>query len=129
MTARAWLIFATGRCRSPALGIELPHGPVVDTLIDRGFVLHAINPKQLDRLRDMFSVAGAKNDRRDAYVLGVGVGTDGRLFRRPRVTDPRMVELRHGRALPRNWYQRRRHHVTPVAHRARWMPSPHGPAS
>jgi hypothetical protein len=41
-----------------AVGIEVPHGPVVDSLIDRGFVVHAINPKQLDRLRDRFSVAG-----------------------------------------------------------------------
>ena len=31
--------------------------------------MHTINPKQLDRLRDRFSVAGAKDDRRDAYVL------------------------------------------------------------
>jgi hypothetical protein len=32
--------------------------------IDRGFVVHPINPKQLDRLRDRFSVAGAKDERR-----------------------------------------------------------------
>jgi len=31
-----------------------------------GFVVHAINPKQLDRFRDRFSPAGAKDDRRDA---------------------------------------------------------------
>jgi transposase len=66
----------------------------VDTLIDRGFVVHAINPKQLDRLRDRFSVAGAKDDRRDAYVLADGVRTDRRLFRRLHVSDPRLVELR-----------------------------------
>jgi hypothetical protein len=33
-------------------------------------------------LRDRFSVAGAKDDRRDAYVLGDGVRTDRRLFHR-----------------------------------------------
>ena len=70
------------------MAIEVPHGPVVDTLIDRGFVVYAINPKQLDRLRDRFSVAGAKDDRRDAYVLGDGVRTDRRLFRRVHVADP-----------------------------------------
>jgi transposase len=68
--------------------------PVVDALIDRGFVVHTINPKQLDRLRDRFSVAGAKDDRRDAYVLADGVRTDRRLFRRLQVADPRLVELR-----------------------------------
>ncbi|WP_245262571.1 hypothetical protein [Ensifer sp. BR816] len=28
------------------LAIEVPHGPVVETLIERGFRVHAINPKQ-----------------------------------------------------------------------------------
>ena len=77
-----------------AVAIEVPHGPVVDSLIDQGFVVHAINPKQLDRLRDRFSVAGAKDDRRDAYVLGDGARTDRRLFRRLHVSDPRLIELR-----------------------------------
>jgi transposase len=67
---------------------------VVDSLIDRGFVVYAINPKQLDRLRDRFSVSGAKDDRRDSYVLADGVRTDRRLFRRLHVADPRLVELR-----------------------------------
>ncbi|MGH6675568.1 MAG: IS110 family transposase [Xanthobacteraceae bacterium] len=72
----------------------MPHGPVVDTLIDRGFGVHTINPKQLDRLRDRFSVAGAKDDRRDAYALADGVRTDRRLFRLLHVAEPRLVELR-----------------------------------
>jgi Transposase/Transposase IS116/IS110/IS902 family len=76
------------------VAIEVPHGPVVDSLVDRGFVVHAINPKQLDRLRDRFSIAGAKDDRRDAYVLADGVRTDRRLFRRLHVADPRLIELR-----------------------------------
>ena len=57
-------------------------------------MVHSINPKQLDRLRDRFSVAGAKDDRRDGYVLADGVRTDRRLFRRLHVADPRLVELR-----------------------------------
>jgi Transposase len=89
-----WLLSMCGAADTVAVGIEVPHGPVVDTLIDRGFVVHAINPKQLDRLRDRHSVAGAKDDRRDAYVVGDGVRTDRRLFRRVHVTDPRLVELR-----------------------------------
>jgi transposase len=89
-----WLLSTGGAADTVAVGIEVPHGPVVDTLVDRGFVLHAINPKQFDRLRDRFSVAGAKDDRRDAYVLADGVRTDRRLFRRVHVTDPRLVELR-----------------------------------
>jgi hypothetical protein len=63
-----WLLSMAGAASTVAVAIEVPHGPVVDALIDRGFVVFAINPKQLDRLRDRFSVAGAKDDRRDAYV-------------------------------------------------------------
>ena len=89
-----WLLSVAGTVTAVAVGIEVPHGPVVDSLIDRGFVVHAINPKQLDRLRDRFSVAGAKDDRRDSYVLGDSVRTDRRLFRRLHVADPRLIELR-----------------------------------
>jgi len=89
-----WLLSIAGEASAVAVAIEVPHGPVVDSLIDRGFVVNAINPKQLDRLRDRFSVAGAKSDRRDAYVLGDGVRTDRRLFRRLHVADPRLIELR-----------------------------------
>jgi len=89
-----WLLSTGGAASTVAIAIEVPHGPVVDTLVDLGFVVHTINPKQLDRLRDRFSVAGAKDDRRDAYVLGDGVRTDRRLFRRLHVSDPRLVELR-----------------------------------
>ena len=49
--------------------IETPRGPVVESLLGRGFVVHSINPKQMDRYRDRFSVAGAKDDRLDARVL------------------------------------------------------------
>jgi len=89
-----WLVSICGAAGTVAVGIEVPHGPVVDSLIDRGFVLHAINPKQLDRLRDRHSVAGAKDDRRDAYVMADGVRSDRRLFRRVHVNDSRLVELR-----------------------------------
>ena len=90
-----WLLSMAGTASAAfAVSIEVPHGPVVDVLIDRGFVVHAINPKILDRLRDRFSVAGAKDDRRDAYVLADGVRTDRRLFRRLHVADPRLGELR-----------------------------------
>ena len=62
-----WLV-ATANAEAYAIGvaIEIPHGPVVETLMERGFAVHSLNPKQLDRFRDRFSPAGAKDDRRDA---------------------------------------------------------------
>ena len=89
-----WLVSVAGDAGAVAVAIEVPHGPVVDALLDRGFAVHAINPKRLDRLRDRFGVAGAKDDRRDARVAAAGLRTDPHLFRRVAVGDPAVVELR-----------------------------------
>jgi transposase len=91
------------------VAIETPHGAVVETLLERGFCVHSINPKQLDRFRDRFTVAGAKDDRRDADVLASSLRTDAQAFRLLAPTDPTIVELRewsrmadeHGRDLRR----------------------------
>jgi transposase len=89
-----WILSMTDIASAVAVAVEVPHGPVVDVLLDRGFIVHAINPKQLDRLRDRFSIAGAKDDRRDAYVSADGLRTDRHLFRRLQIADPRLIELR-----------------------------------
>src|ERR671911_94552 len=89
-----WLVSIAGDAGAVAVAIEVPHGPGVDALLERGFAVHAINPKQLDRLRDRFSVAGAKDDRRDARVLGDSLRTDTRCFRRLKRDEPRLIELR-----------------------------------
>ena len=75
-----WLVSMAGDPGSVAVALEVPHGPVVDALLDRGFAVYAINPKQLERLRDRISVAGAKDDRRDARVAAAGLRTDRHLF-------------------------------------------------
>ena len=77
-----WLIEATDSIpENVAIGIEVTRGPVVESLMARGFDVHSINPKQLDRFRDRFSAAGAKDDRRDAMVLASALRTDRRHFR------------------------------------------------
>ena len=77
-----WLIEATDSIpENIAIGIEVTRGPVVESLMARGFDVHSINPKQLDRFRDRFSAAGAKDDRRDAMVLASALRTDRRHFR------------------------------------------------
>src|SRR5215211_1948867 len=91
----AWLLEKTGAEPAEiAVAIETPHGPVVEALLERGFKVFAINPKQLDRFRDRFSVAGAKDDSRDAHVLAGSLRTDRHAFRRLAVDDPLVVELR-----------------------------------
>jgi transposase len=76
------------------VAIEVPHGPVAETLIERGFAVHSINPKQMDRFRDRFSMAGAKDDSRDAEVMASSLRTDPKCFRRLEPVDPIVVELR-----------------------------------
>jgi len=77
-----------------AAAIEVAHGHVVDILLDSGFAIYAINPKQLDRLRDRFSAAGSKHDRRDARIAASGLHTYRQLFRAVQATDPGIVERR-----------------------------------
>ena len=53
-----WMMATSGGVGAPQIhvAIEVPHGPVVETLIERGFKVHAINPKQMDRFRDRFTL-------------------------------------------------------------------------
>lgn len=91
----AWLAGKTSAApASIHVAIEVPHGAVVETLLERGLIVHSINPKQLDRFRDRFSVAGAKDDRRDARVLADSLRTDTKCFRLLRVDDATVIELR-----------------------------------
>ena len=77
-----------------AAAIEVPHGPVVDSLLDRDLQVYSINPKQLDRFRDRFSPAGAKDDRLDARVLADAIRTDPNSLRALDALDPETIRLR-----------------------------------
>ncbi|MGH7347003.1 MAG: IS110 family transposase [Candidatus Rokuibacteriota bacterium] len=77
-----------------AVAIEVPRGPVVEALLERGVHVFALNPKQLDRFRDRHTVAGAKDDRLDAWVLADALRTDQPRFRRVQGDDPVIIELR-----------------------------------
>ena len=92
----AWIAEAAGGMPPAEIGvaIETPRGPVAESLLARGFAVHSINPKQLDRFRDRHSPAGAKDDRRDARVLASALRTDRHAFHRVEATDPLVVELR-----------------------------------
>lgn len=83
-----------GESDTVRVAIEVPHGPIVELLVGRGFLVHSINPKQLDRFRDRFTVAGAKDDRLDARVLADSLRTDAARFRRLEAEEPCLIELR-----------------------------------
>lgn len=77
-----------------AVAIEVPRGPVVETLVDRSIAVFAVNPKQLDRFRDRHTSAGAKDDRLDALVLADAVRIDRSKLRRIELQGPSLVQLR-----------------------------------
>jgi Transposase/Transposase IS116/IS110/IS902 family len=90
-----WLLaLSQGQPHRVSVAIEVPRGAIVEGLIERGFHVFAINPKQLDRFRDRHSVAGAKDDRRDAFVLADSMRTDQPSVRRLRLDEPRLLMLR-----------------------------------
>ena len=77
----SWVLsLATGDAGEVGVAVETPRGPVVESLMERGFAVHSINPKQLDRFRDRLSPAGAKDDRRDAPRARLGAAYRPALF-------------------------------------------------
>jgi transposase len=90
-----WLTkHARGRPDDVAVAIEVTRGAIVEALLERRFVVFAINPKQLDRFRDRHTVAGAKDDRRDAFVLLQSLSTDPKAFRQLDIENPMVIRLR-----------------------------------
>jgi transposase len=77
-----------------ALGIEVPRGGLVELCVERGVPVYAINPKQVDRFRDRFTMAGAKDDPRDAHVISDALRTDPHAFRQVRLDHPLVIQLR-----------------------------------
>src|SRR6266446_2419722 len=91
----AWLwTVSAGQPQRVAVAIEVPRGAMVEGLLERGFHVFALHPKPLDRFRDRHSVAGAKDDRRDAFVLADAVRTDQLSFRRLQLDAPQLLRLR-----------------------------------
>ena len=89
-----FLQLVDGKTEKLAIAIESPRGAVVETLIERGIAAFSINPKQLDRFRDRHSVAGAKDDWLDSFVLADSLRTDRPKFRRVRLGTAELVEFR-----------------------------------
>lgn len=79
---------------SVAVAIETPRGAVVESLLESNYAVFSLNPKQMDRFRDRHTVAGAKDDRRDAFVQADSLRTDRHLFRKVRLDAAVLLNLR-----------------------------------
>lgn len=84
------------RCLPEEVGIaiEVSWGAVVETLTEAGFAVFSINPKQVDRFRDRYTAAGAKDDSRDALVLASALRTDRKSFNLIKADNPEIIRLR-----------------------------------
>ena len=58
------------------VGIETDRGLWVQSLVEAGYRVHAINPRAASRYRDRHSLSGAKSDPGDAKMLAELVRTD-----------------------------------------------------
>lgn len=93
--ALAWVETHPGaRPDTIGVAIETPRGVLVEAMVERGYQVFALNPKQLDRFRDRFTAAGAKDDSRDAHVLADGLRTDRRAFHAVRPDPATLILLR-----------------------------------
>jgi transposase len=91
----AWLHEVAGPSLARvAVGLETPHGGPVALCLEHGAAVFAINPKQLERFRERASAAGAKDDRRDAFVAAAALRTDRAAFHRLAPEAAALVQVR-----------------------------------
>lgn len=83
-----------GEPATMAAALEVPHGPIVEALLACGIAVFSINPKQVDRFRDRYTVNGAKDDRRDAYVIAMSLVSDRQAFKRLTIESPFTLRVR-----------------------------------
>jgi transposase len=76
------------------VAIERGEGRLVDRLLEEGFELNVISPRQVRALRLRYGTAGNKDDRYDAYVLADVARTDGHRLRVLRPDTPATMGLR-----------------------------------
>ncbi|MEZ5356659.1 MAG: transposase [Bryobacteraceae bacterium] len=78
-----------------AVSIEMPReGGSQTNWLSGEFTVFSLNPKQMDRFRDLHTVPGAKDDSRDAFVMADSLRTDLHLFHRVRLDDRLIIRIR-----------------------------------
>jgi transposase len=91
-------LFARLEAHAPAgeigIAIETTHGPWVQALLDRGFVVYPVNPKTADHFRKALSASGDKSDSIDKHVLAVFLRSCHRELRPLKPDDPAIIALR-----------------------------------
>ena len=84
------------------IGLELPHGPIVDYLRSRNYVIYSLNPLKIKRFKESYIVSGNKNDRIDAeaiahYILRNRESLRTLTFNSPEMEKLKLFSLSHNR--------------------------------
>jgi transposase len=86
---------ANGDAGSIAVAIETTHGLVVEFFLELGADVFSINPRRTKALREaLYSVSGAKDDRRDAFVLADALRLKRDIYRQLELPTDTLAELR-----------------------------------
>ena len=76
------------------IAIETSHGAWMQALLDRGYLIYAVNPKLVDNFRKAMSANGDKSDKIDRRVLAMFLATFHQQLRPMKPDDPEIVSLR-----------------------------------
>lgn len=82
--------------RPISVALETTGGPIVGALLGANFEVYTVNPKQVDRMRELMQMSAAKDDHRDAVCLGRMLQKFPNVPRLLCPNDPRVVALRLG---------------------------------
>ena len=74
--------------------IEKPEGLVIDLLGDHNVKVYPVNPKSLNKARELHRVSGARDDQFDAFVLADFIRTHYQTLRPIEPNSPQMTELK-----------------------------------
>jgi transposase len=77
-----------------AIAIETTHGPWIQSLLDRGYVVYPVNPKRSEAFRQSMSANGEKTDKIDARGLAMLLRTFHKDLHHIKPDDPEIVSLR-----------------------------------
>jgi transposase len=84
------------------IGLELPHGPVVDYLRSKNYAIYSLNPLKIKRFKESYIVSGNKNDSIDAeaiaqYILRNRGSLRALTFNSPEMEKLKLFSLAHNR--------------------------------
>lgn len=91
---RDYLLGFEKRAESVHVAIEDPCQAVVDVLLDVGISVWSINPKKTAQMREMRWADKAKDDRRDAQVIGQELRIRPEIYVRVESLDPILARMR-----------------------------------